>query len=51
VRPGSERYRISARFEGHRATSLNLDTPGIALVNFWKGTVQSEVLEFEVSER
>jgi len=46
---GPGRYRIAARFEGHGAMSLNLDTPGIGLMNFWKGTVQSDTLEFEVA--
>jgi hypothetical protein len=45
------RYRISARFEGRTATHINLDTHGIALMNFWKGTLQSDTLEFEVSRR
>jgi hypothetical protein len=45
------RYRIAARFEGKGANYLNLDTPGIALMNFWKGTLQSNWLDFEVSEQ
>jgi hypothetical protein len=48
---GAGRYRIQAWFEGRGATNLNLDTPGIGLMNFWKGTAQSNTLEFEVSPR
>jgi hypothetical protein len=48
---GAGRYRIQARFEGHGASYVNLDTPGIALMNFWKGTAESNTLEFEVSPR
>jgi hypothetical protein len=45
------RYRIAARFEGKGANSVNLDMQGIALMNFWKGTLQSDWLDFEVSEQ
>ncbi len=48
IKLASGRYRIEARFEGHGARYLNLDTPGIALLNFWKGTLQSNSLSFEV---
>ena len=41
-------YRIEARFEGQGAQSLNLDTPGIALLNFWKGILRSNSLAFEI---
>jgi hypothetical protein len=44
----SGRYQIQARFEGQGARSLNLDTPGIALLNFWKGTLRSNALSFEI---
>jgi hypothetical protein len=47
---GAGRYRIQAQFEGRGAANLNLD-PGIGLMNFWKGTAQSNTLEFEVSPR
>src|SRR5262245_31659996 len=43
------RYRIRAQFEGLGATTKNLDMQGVALLNFWTGTVISDVLEFEVS--
>jgi hypothetical protein len=42
------RHRIAARLEGQGAKSVNLDMQGIALMNFWKGTVQSNSFEFEV---
>ena len=45
----SGRYRILARFQGEGARTTNLDMPGMALMNFWKGTVQSNPLEFVVS--
>jgi hypothetical protein len=43
------RRRISARFEGQGAKAVNLDMQGVALMNFWKGTVQSNSFEFEVT--
>jgi hypothetical protein len=43
------RYRIVARFEGEGARTDNSDMPGVALMNFWKGIVQSNPLEFVVS--
>ena len=45
------RYRIAARLEGQGAKSVNSDMRGIALMNFWKGTVQSNSFEFEVRKR
>ena len=42
------RYRIEARFDGQGARALNLDTPGIGLLNFWKGTLRSNSLAFEI---
>ena len=42
------RHRIEARYDGQGAQALNLDTPGIGLLNFWKGTLRSNSLEFEV---
>jgi hypothetical protein len=42
------RYRIEAQFDGQGALSLNLDTPGIGLLNFWKGTLRSNYLAFEI---
>ena len=41
-------YQISARFDGRGATTRNLDLQGVALLNFWRGTIQSDILEFDV---
>ena len=49
VKLGVGHYRLAARFEGKGARSLNLDTPGIARLSFWKGIVRSNSVEFEVS--
>jgi hypothetical protein len=43
------RHRIVARFQGEGARTDNADMPGVALMNFWKGIVQSNPLEFVVS--
>ena len=50
VKLGDGRHRISARFEGLAAERANLDMQGVAMLNFWKGTVQTDDLEFEVSQ-
>jgi hypothetical protein len=42
------RYRIVARFQGEGARTTNLDMPGVALMNFWKGSVQSNPFDFVV---
>src|SRR5262245_34376068 len=42
------RYQVSARFDGRGGTSNNGDMAGVALLNFWKGTIQSGILEFDV---
>jgi hypothetical protein len=47
----SGRHRIAARFEGQGAVAGNLDMQGVALLNFWKGTAQSNVVEFELSHQ
>src|SRR5262249_45751341 len=39
------RYQISARFDGRGGTRSSLDMAGVALLNFWKGSVQSDILE------
>jgi hypothetical protein len=44
------RYRVAARFEGQRATYINSDTPGMRLLNFWTGSVQSNTVDFEVKK-
>lgn len=46
---GSGRHRISARFEGHGPGHLNIGSEGVASLIFWKGTVQSNVVEFDGS--
>jgi hypothetical protein len=45
------RYQVSASFEGRGAEFTNLDTPGIALMNFWRGTVRSTTAEFQIAPR
>ena len=42
------RYQVEAVFDGRGARSANSDTPGIALLNFWKGTLRSNLLPFEM---
>ena len=42
------RYQVVARFQGEGARTNNSDMPGVALLNFWKGVVQSNPLEFVV---
>ena len=42
------RYQISARFDGRGAITKGGDMAGVALLNFWKGTIQSDILEFDV---
>jgi hypothetical protein len=43
------RYRITARFEGYGANADNLDVKGVALLHFWKGSTESNVLDFTVA--
>jgi hypothetical protein len=43
------RHRISASCVGNGAMAGNVDMKGLALLNFWKGTVRSSVFEFEVT--
>jgi hypothetical protein len=42
------RYQISARFDGGGAITKGGDMAGVALLNFWKGTIQSDSLQFDV---
>ena len=42
------RYQISARFDGRGAMTKNGDMAGVALLNLWKGTIQTDILEFDV---
>jgi hypothetical protein len=39
--------QLSAEFEGGGAKLVNLDMPGIKLMNFWSGKVQSNTLSIE----
>lgn len=39
--------QLSAEFEGGGARLVNLDMPGIKLMNFWTGKVQSNTLSIE----
>jgi hypothetical protein len=41
-------YRIGSRFVGTGAMSINSDTPGIGLMNFWKGILRSNSIVFQV---
>lgn len=43
--PGT--YKIAATFEGSGTKFLNGDTSGLALMNFWKGNLQSNTLTFK----
>ena len=42
------RYQIAVRFDGRAATDHNLDSPGIPLMNVWKGRIESRTLTFEI---
>ena len=44
------RYTIAARFEGKGAKSTNTDMKGLALINFWQGSLESNGSNFEVSK-
>jgi hypothetical protein len=46
LEPGD--YRVTARFKGLGAKETNLDSPGVALFNFWKGRAESAETSFEV---
>lgn len=37
-------YQITAQFEGGGAKTSNLDLPGIKLMNFWRGNLQSNIV-------
>jgi hypothetical protein len=39
--------QLSAEFEGSGAKFVNLDMPGIKLMNFWSGKVQSNTLSID----
>ena len=44
------KYSIVAKFEGKGAQFIHEDTRGVGLLNFWKGTVRSGVLAFEIPQ-
>jgi hypothetical protein len=46
IAPG--RYKIAAQLAGRRATGVNVDMQGVALLNFWSGVVHSNIAEFDV---
>jgi hypothetical protein len=50
VKLASGRNRIAARFEGRGVEQTNSDMTGVALLNFWKGTAQSNTVEFDEPE-
>jgi len=43
------RHKIAAQFLGRRASGVNVDMQGVALLSFWTGIAHSNVAEFEVS--
>jgi len=43
----SGEYTITAQFTGGGAKATNLDTPGMKLMNYWIGTLQSNVLKVD----
>jgi hypothetical protein len=51
VKPGPGRSRMWVGFQGTGATTRNSDMQGVGLLKFWKGTVQSGIVEFEVPQR
>ena len=44
-------YRIRAEFTGSGARHINLDTQGMKLMNFWRGTLRSDETGFVVRKR
>lgn len=51
VKLAAGRYRIAAHFQGRGAQYVNLDTPGIRLLNFWMGSMQTNPLEFQIADQ
>jgi len=51
VKLAAGRYRIAAQYKGMGAQYVNLDTPGIRLLNFWTGSLQTNPLEFEIADQ
>jgi len=48
LKPGA--YRIRSALTGKGAQWVNLDMEGIELMNFWKGTLQSDTIVFRIGE-
>jgi hypothetical protein len=44
-------YRVRAEFTGKGAQYVNGDMEGIELINFWKGTLKSDVTVFRIREQ
>jgi hypothetical protein len=49
LKPGQ--YRVRSEFTGRGAQFVNRDMEGITLMNFWQGTLQSDVTTFRIGER
>ncbi len=49
LKPGE--YRVRSEFVGKGAQSVNGDMEGIRLMNFWQGTLQSDVTIFRIGEQ
>lgn len=50
VKLPSGRNRIAARFDGQGVESGSANIRDVALLNFWKGTAQSNTVEFDVPD-
>jgi hypothetical protein len=49
LKPGE--YRVRSAFAGKGAQFVNRDMEGIKLMNFWQGTLQSDVTVFRIGEQ
>ena len=49
LKPGE--YRVRSEFAGKGAQFVNGDMEGIKLMNFWQGTLQSDVTTFRIGEK
>jgi hypothetical protein len=49
LKPGQ--YRVRSEFAGKGAQFVNGDMEGIKLMNFWQGTLQSDVTTFRIGEQ
>jgi hypothetical protein len=48
LKPGT--YRLRSELTGRGAQFANLDMGGMKLMNFWKGTLQSDLIVFHIGE-